>query len=347
MSNRFVYPTAALPLAQTEPLTDAHIEQWRTQGFALVDGLFPDELIAELQAASIDHFPAPASAEAASIRDFGSAVNFPSRLAGFDALTLHPRLLAAVGQLLDSDVAGLRLSQSDLWPKYGRADRSGKYDNQDQRIHFDYPNHTLAHPSPWHRPEAVEMIVYLSDVADTGGSTALVPRDGDDDAAYQWPLVNTPGVGDLRYINDKDSAEAYFAHKRPELAAWRQQLYARERWTHFTPGTIVFYRHDVWHRGTPMQPGSLRLAHNLTFRRAECEWISTLHVGWSWAMYHDDKHMERLIATASLDQRAVLGFPQPGNDYWCDETIQAVQARYGIFGMDMRPYRDALSHQSI
>ena len=53
----------------------------------------------------------------------------------------------------------------------------------------------------------------------------------------------------------------------------------------------------------------------------------------------DDKFMERLIASASLDQRAVLGFPQPGSSYWCDETIEAVQARYGAFGFDPTPYR--------
>jgi len=56
-------------------------------------------------------------------------------------------------------------------------------------------------------------------------------------------------------------------------------------------------------------------------------------------MYCDDKFMERLIASASLDQRAVLGFPQPGSSYWCDETIEAVQARYGAFGFAPTPYR--------
>ena len=339
MTERFIYPTAALDADSELSLSDRDVERWRTEGYALIDGLFPWELINELREAASDHFPAPGSAASNEIRDFGSAVNFPSRLAGFNELTLHPRLLTAVSQLLGCPVSNLRLSQSDLWPKYGRTDRAGQYDNQDQRIHFDYPNHTLAHPAPWNRPEAVEMIVYLSDVDDTGGSTAVVPRQGDDDPAYRWPLVNTPGVGDLRYINDRTSAETYFAEQRPELAAWRQTLYERERWTHFSPGTIVFYRHDVWHRGTPMKPGGRRLAHNLTFRRAECEWISTLHIGWSWAMYHDDKHMERLIAEASLDQRAVLGFPQPGSAYWCDETIEAVEARYGAFGIDMTPYR--------
>ena len=91
-----------------------------------------------------------------------------------------------------------------------------------------------------------------------------------------------------------------------------------------------------------MTPDTLRLVQNITYRRAEAEWISTLHVGWAWRAYRKNKFLEKLIVECSLDQRAVLGFPQPGSDYWCDETVAAVAARYGVFGMDMTPYREAL-----
>ena len=93
---------------------------------------------------------------------------------------------------------------------------------------------------------------------------------------------------------------------------------------------------------TPMRSGTLRLVQNITFRRADCEWISTLHVGWAWKAYRRDKFLERLIAGADLAQRAVLGFPQPDSDYWTEGTIAAVEARHGVFGMDMTPYRQAL-----
>lgn len=91
-----------------------------------------------------------------------------------------------------------------------------------------------------------------------------------------------------------------------------------------------------------MTPGTLRLAHNITYRRASAEWISTLHVGWAWLAYRKDKFLERLIAACSLEQRAVLGFPQPGSAYWSEATLSAVEARYGVFGMDLEPYREAL-----
>ena len=325
-------------------LTREQVQQWRDEGYVFVNGVLPAELIDKVKAAAESRYPAPGSPEADEITDFGSfgALNFPSQKTALNELTLHSNLLNAVADLLGTAVTGLRLTQSDLWAKYGRDGKQGDQDNQDQRIHIDYPNHTIAHPSPWSRPEAVEMIVYYDDVEETAGGTAVVPRNGPDDPAYRWPIVDSPGIGDLRYINDKPSAETYFAEQRPELAGWRQSLYERERHVAFKPGDVLFYRHDTWHRGTPMIPGSRRIVQNLTFRRAEAEWISTLHIGWAWSAYRNNKFLERLIAGATLEQRAVLGFPQPGSAYWCDETIAAVEARYGMFGMDMTPYRSAL-----
>jgi hypothetical protein len=78
----------------------------------------------------------------------------------------------------------------------------------------------------------------------------------------------------------------------------------------------------------------------------ESEWISTLSRGWSWAMYRPSWVMERLIAKASVEQRCVLGFPRPGHSYWTQETIAAVQARYGSLGIDMTPYAHALAVRS-
>ncbi len=344
-AERWLHATAAQP--GDAPLTSAQIESWRSAGWTLVSGVFEPSLIEVLQALAAERFPEPGSEAAGQTADFGSDLVFPSNIGQLNTLTLHPRLLNAVSSLLGTAIEDIRLSQSDLWPKYGRTEKSaGALDNMDQRIHVDYPNHTLAHPAEWHRPEAVEMIVYLADVDDCGGPTAVVPREGPGDPAYRWPIVDSPGIADLDYVNDRARAEAYFAAKRPALADWRAMLYEREHYAAFKPGDVLFYRHDTWHRGTPIQPGKLRLVQNLTFRRADCEWISTLHVGWAWKAYRRNKFFERLIAAASLEQRAVLGFPQPESDYWSAGTIAAVEARHGVFGMDMTPYREALARRT-
>ncbi len=325
------------------PLTAAQVDGWRTAGFALVDGLIPADLLGEVQALGERRFPAADDPGAADFRHFGSALVFPAAEPAFDGLTLHPRLLAAVGQLLDRPVSGLRLTQSTLWPKFGRtANQSDRGGNDDQRIHVDYPNHMLVHPTPWDRPAAVEIIVYHSDRRHCGGSTAVVPRRGRDDPLYPWPIVASPGIGDLPWIDPRADAEAYLSEHRPELAAFRRGLYEREVHADFRPGTVLLYRHDTWHRGTPLRPGTRRLAQNLTFRLTEATWIDTLHKGWSWSMYRPDRSTERLVASLSVDQRSVLGVPPPGDPYWCPATVEAMTARYGPFGFDPSPYADAI-----
>ena len=339
---KFVEPT--LVDTDSSTLTDIQVESWREQGFVLVDGLLPIDIICKLFDAAISRFPAADSDEAAELNDFGGGMTFPDRNANFNLMSLHPHLLGVASQLLGVPVSELRLSQSDLWPKYGRTsgDR-GNLDNQDQRMHLDYPNHTLTHPPTWDQPEAVEIIVYLCDEADVGGATAVVPREGQDDLAYAPPMVNTPGVSDVPWINDRSRAEAWFRENHPDVAEFRRRLYEREVYAKYRQGSVLLYRHDTWHRGTPLHPGSIRLAQNLTFRKAEATWISTLHPGWAWAMYKPDRRMERLIAEATPEQRSVLGFPAPGDVYWDSDKIDAVEARYGALGFDAAPYRRQLS----
>jgi len=340
----------AVPATGNRPLPDEQVRSWREHGFALVDGLFPAALIDQARAECAPLFPAPGTPESEAVTDYGSdgATEFPTPSEAINAITLHPRLLGAVSQLLGIRVRDLRLTQSEPWPKYGRAEQAGgRLDNQDQRMHIDYPNHTLTHPSDWDTPEAVEILLYFDTVEACGGATEFVPRSGPDDPAYQGPLVRTPGLSGLDFVNDRTAAEAYLREAAPETARWRaEHLYPRARAVHYGAGTVLFYRHDLWHRGTPLRPGTMRLMQNLTFRRADCEWISTVHKGWAWAMYRPSKVMVKLLAEASVDQRCVLGFPEPGHAYWTRGTLDAVHARLAPWGMDLAPYEAAWAERS-
>lgn len=339
-----ILPSPALAATAADTLTEEQAASWRNQGFALVDDVFPEEVLLPLLHAARAAFPEPGTPASRAFTDFGGGLTFPSPLPPLNDLVLHPRLLAAAAQLLGVPVWDVRLSQAEVWPKYGREDSKGALDNSDQRIHCDYPNHTLVHPPPWGAPEAVELIVYLSDEAGCGGATAVVPRQGADDPAYAYPIVHTPGVGALEWVNDRLSAETYLAQAAPAAAAFRaEHLYPRERSAAYRPGTTLFYRHDTWHRGTPVRAGALRIVANLTFRKAASEWVSTLHAGWAWAMYRSGLPTERLIAGLSVQQRTVLGFPRPGSPYWTRDTVLAVAARYACFGLDITPYAAALA----
>ncbi|MGA1599554.1 MAG: hypothetical protein ACO4AU_10910 [bacterium] len=342
MRDKAHHLVAPEPAGPGNRFTLAQVQAWREQGFVLIREFFtPAEVQAVRQAVKPLLPPDPEA-----VTDFGSmgAFEFPSGLEPLDDLTLHPDLLHAVAQLLEVEVGALRLSQSDLWAKFGRRlQQGGIRDNSDQRIHMDYPNHYLTHPPVWEAPEAVEMIVYYDHHSECGGETALVSRVGREDPAYVYPYTQMPGVGALPWTNDRESTEALLAQEHPEVARFRERLYARERYAAFEPGTVLFYRHDLWHRGTPLQPGALRLVQNLTFRKAECEWISTVQSGWAWKMYRPDLSTERLIARITPEQRTVLGFPAPGSSYWTPQRLEAATARFGPLGFDATPYRQALS----
>lgn len=332
--------------AEANRLTSIQIDSWREQGYALVHDLLPADLLQAARDDASAFFPAPDTEASAQIDNFGSdqRLVFPANSSACNDITLHPQLLQAVADLLNLSPFDIRLTQSDLWVKYGRPPSDKSRDNQDQRIHCDYPNHSLTHPPPWHQPDAVEIIIYLDREEDCCGSTAVVPRQGSDDPAYPWPIIATPGVAGLAYVNNRTVAEAYMQEQNPAQAEFREShLYAREKQARYQFGSVLLYRHDTWHRGTPLKPGAMRLVHNLTFKRADAEWVNVLHPGWSWSMYRRDQLMEKLIASSSPEQRAVLGFPAPGHSYWSPATIDAVEARFSTHGIDMSPYREKIA----
>lgn len=348
VSQTLVSGASAVPVSADEgglSLYSDQVRSWRENGFAFVDGLFPTDLIERARAECMPLFPSPGSPESEAVTDYGSmgVMEFPSPSDAINEITLHPRLLMAISQLLGLRIRDLRLTQSEAWPKYGHTrEAESPLDNQDQRMHVDYPNHTLTHPADWDQPEAVSILIYFDSVEECGGATEFVPRSGADDPAYQGPLVRTPGMSGLKFLNDRDAAEAYLREVAPEIARWREEsLYSKARSVRYQPGSVLFYRQDLWHRGTPMRAGAVRLLHNITYRRADCEWISTVHQGWAWAMYRASKVMVRRLAESSVDQRCVLGFPAPGHAYWTRGTLDAVRARFESWGMEMAPYEAA------
>ena len=327
-------------------LSEAHIDSWRECGFALVHDLLPTALLHELKDDAAAFYPEPDTDAATHFHDFGSGQKFvfPAESNACNSVTLHPLLLQAVADLLGVETTQLRLTQSDLWPKYGLGESAHALDNTDQRIHCDYPNHSLVHPPEWHRPEAVEIIIYLNDFDECDGATAVVPRQGENDPAYTWPIIHTPGVAGMDYVNDRARAEAYLVQHNPQAATFRDHhLYPREVVARYQFGSVLFYRHDTWHRGRPVISGARRLVQNITFTKLGRDWLNVLHPGWSWSMYRKDKLMEKLVAQATVEQRGVLGFPPPGHEYWTPQTVAAVEARYQAFGIDMTPYRSVLT----
>lgn len=356
-------PSATCGDGSSDVLTSEQVDSWREKGFALVDGVIPVDLLQNILKYAHSTYPEPGTDASSGMNSgigSGERVVFPSQSSpDFNDIVLHPCLLRAVSQLLGESEDNLRLTQAELWPKYGRpvpknsdgvVDASEiSRDNSNQRVHCDYPNHMLVHPSDWDAPDAVEMILYLSDMDICGGCTAVVPRSGIDDKVYDnGPIYQTPGVGSLPWINNKEAAESYLEIHAPSVAQLRrEEMYPHEQLAAYTCGTLLLYRHDTWHRGTPVNPGTLRFVINMTVRRADAEYISNLHNGWCWSMYEQSMFLEKLIAKLSVSQRCVLGFPKPGHRYWTRRTLAGVAARYQCHGMDMRPYYDCYEQKAL
>lgn len=300
--------------------------------------------------------------------DFGG-LGFPFLRPGMgelNQLVLHPAIISSCKQLLGNNIDTLVLSQAELWFKRGSngeetttaAATPLEFRNTDQRMHMDFPNHYLTCTPPWHTPDAVAMIVYLDDDVDCGAQTRIVPRNAHSvDAAYAFPQVlkHMPGVGEIPWINDRTAAEDYLQQHHQETFEFRQALYARERPIAYKRGTVLFYRLDVWHRGTPMLSGEhrQRAVVNLLFKRtATATHLTNWHKGWatnaynSWALPNRTFPPEvgafelLLQEQLSAEQRTCLGFPSPLNTaYWTREMIQAVKQRYPR--MDMSEYYEA------
>jgi hypothetical protein len=89
----------------------------------------------------------------------------------------------------------------------------------------------------------------------------------------------------------------------------------------------------TFHRGTAFAREAARVGHFISSAPARCPWVGI--VGWS------EQGVRRAfgpwVEQATVEERALLGFPAPGDPYWTDETLAGVAARFPA--MDLSPYR--------
>ena len=333
------------------PLSLEQVHSWRETGSVVVHDLLEPDLVEAVRERALALYGTNNNVE-----DFGASSTeaiFPAKKdenAVINEIPMHPKIISAVAQLLDTTIDGLRLSQCELWQKRGKevnvkADENhmngvdeveDTSSNNDQRIHVDCFNHYLTFPSEWYKPEAVAMIVYYSDSESCMGCTAVVPREGVDDPAYNpsdivsgpHPFLLTPGGrADMVWLNARAKVEATLRKSHPEVAAFRAtHLYPREKQMEYKRGTILFYRLDTWHRGTPVKVGAVRYAHNLVFKKAGADHITSWNHGAARAMYSLNQTMEKIIA--NRPEAVVLGYPARESGYWDQRIKECVEARF-------------------
>ncbi len=325
-------------LAASSPpgvLSVAQIEQFRHDGFVVVTGLWPSEVTER------------AAGEARALHPFNEVVENRRGFSempwvhqredapdvALNHMTIHPRALAAVSQLMEVPVLDLRLSQSHVIAKYGhQISRPGEARDGtiagDQDIHVDYGNNTLMVPPHTTKAEAVACLCYYSDVDESGGATHFARAEHGELTTYAPERFNPPNF----VIGTANGSAADSSGPRSEQKT--AQRYRDEKPVRYQPGTCILYRLNAWHRGTPAALGKVRYTHHHVWRHRAAEWVN-----WQSLAPRMSQMPTRYLSELSVEQRTVLGFAAPGDPYWTAETLDSVGQRYPE--MDMTPYREA------
>ncbi len=296
---------------------------WRSEGWALLDGLVPAE---ECEAALSEIAPwdTEVAVRSNSTRradvdtrprfrqaQFDGTVLFPYPDApNLNRLFVHPAIIAFAQLALESD--DLRLYQSRVWSK------RGGHTNYAQAHHVD-DNHSvlpIREGTAWGH---IELFLYLHDTDAAHGAPRLVPRQVA--GSNGWGLGEGLGGSGTTHKPAVEDVPHFYEHEI--VAAGRA-------------GTLFAYRSDVWHRGADIEPDLERHILTLSFRTAAAPWINF------------DAHgplvtrpdFVAFVETCTPDELALFEVPRPGHEFWTVEVLDAMARTYPK--LDLTPWRDQL-----
>jgi hypothetical protein len=287
-------------------IPDEHVQQWREEGYTVAPLLSRSE-VDEVRNRLDDAFPTASERLAKgmrypNLRRHESIVEGPFLLPELNRVAVHEDLVSFVERALETPA--VLLAQSLLWVKYG----TGQFA---QRLHRDYADCSLLPPAELRHQRQLCMILYYTDVGEGCGPTHVVRRaDG-----ARVPLAPPMPL--------------------PEVAAPAQEA---ERPITVPAGSILIFDTDVLHRASDFgDTEAMRISHHMNWHPAACDWM-----GWSpWPHLGNNPNMQAWLCACTPRQRAVLGFPLPGDPYWTERTVEATATLYP--DMDMAPYQEACS----
>jgi phytanoyl-CoA dioxygenase PhyH len=283
-----------------------HLEQWRCHGYSVVDGFLSPAELAEAWADLGAVLPTREQYDSAPAWYGNDPGGGHSRELPFlgrfvNAIAVHPELVAFVERALETrDVS---LTQSIVWAKYGG---HGDYG---QALHADYMNHSLLYPRLRKKREEVLFLLYYSDIDGAHGPTYIVSKE-----------------------HTREDLLVPYRRPRDRFA----ELYRLEQPVNVRAGSLLVYDTSTFHRGSQITAlDGLRVSHHIVYRANSAPWIGYRH----WGNYGLSTEMQAFIEGVSPRQRELLGIPHPGHEYWDDQTLIGMAARYA--GMDMTPYVEA------
>jgi hypothetical protein len=309
--------------------SEAAVTTWRENGWVLLEGLIPTEVIDAATADLALMFPTAeqyhSDPEGETRRRLGSPLPsreewvWPPKGPGFrpeqhtwlhefpfpgsgslNRLCVHPAIVDFMQRaLLTTD---LRLYQVRANAKYTGLT------NYEQPMHTDR-NHSFLPPltePPWLH---VESFLYLSDVDEGTAPTHLVPLPDSTDHSPTEPLIMPEGD---------------------------PKIYAAERPATGVRGSLLAYRPDVFHRGVDLtDPGGSRFLLNVSFKSAGQDWIGYDSI----QPRANSSDWDRFAEASNPEELALFGFPRPGHPIWDEAMLDATALRYP--NLDLTPWRAA------
>ncbi len=292
--------------------TKEHVEQWREEGFVVIERFFTAQEVEPVRADFERLHPptggatqVPRKLREGDDRAANQALQFKNLdvlpYAGGPAINLismHPEIIAFARAALEGE--RVHLYQSHTWAKFtGEAD-------YDQDFHCDFGNHTLVVPSEESRRRTADFVMYFTDVTEEHGALRYVPK-SEVLALAGEPLFRVP----------------------PHL---QQALRERERAVVGPAGTLLVHGIDTVHRASNLTAvGGRRYSMTAGYKAAGNDLIG-FHV---W-QERPGRPWENVFNHARPEQLACLGIPPPGDSFWTPRTLRETQARWP--GWDMRDY---------
>lgn len=275
------------------------------QGFTVVEGFLDPTTLKDARDALWEIYPEPEEYFADPSKHPEFARNQFSGIHFFPYPSWALNRVAVYPHLIDAaerflTAKDIEIYKIELWAKYSGAI------NYDQAHHRDFGNHTLVVPRLDKRHTQMTTFILLSDVTAVDGPTKLVPLKYTKDL----PLMpRTRALGE--FFDQEVSAEA-------------------------PAGSLLIYKTDVLHRGSEFgAPRRSRFAMLVDFQARGWRWQGKM----SWPHHAGQDEMIDALERMTPRERDLFGWPPPGSEYWNEQTLADVGARYPR--MDMTPYRKA------
>ncbi|MEM7364066.1 MAG: phytanoyl-CoA dioxygenase family protein [Pseudomonadota bacterium] len=290
-------------------ITSKHAEHYHEHGYAIVENFLTASELAGAREEIRETLPGwvefcdDPSAPKPTNSQFNftpgrGAIRFPYTGSRLNHISMHPDLVGFAREQAGGNE--VFCEQANLNVKC-----QGHPRDQDQAMHCDFGNHTLAYPPNLPEYWQTAYIVYFTEVTEKHAPTAV--------CSWQHYPEN------LRWPS---------AYKRED----RPALYDNEVKVIVPAGGLLMYSMRTFHRGTPFLADVGRIVEFITYAPAAWKWLGI--TGWSVEAIRPE--FREWIEAATPQERELLGFPPPGHAYWTDETREGVSARYPE--MDMTPY---------